>query len=95
MGIEAIYSRPNTSQPNKSHKIYPCLLKWRSVKYEDMYLKAYEDGWQLERGMEAYFRFYNQERPHQSLNDQTPKKVYKDPCLIGEPPAEKADKVHN
>ena len=68
---------------------------WRSVKYEDIYLKAYEDGWQLERGMEAYFRFYNQERPHQSLNDQTPKKVYKDPCLIGEPPAEKADKVHN
>jgi len=68
---------------------------WRSVKYEDIYLKSYEDGWQLEKGMDSYFRFYNQERPHQSLNYQTPKKVYKDACLIGKPPAEKADKVDN
>lgn len=50
---------------------------WRSVKYEDIYLKAYEDGWQLEKGMDRYFNFYNQERTHQSLNYQTPKKVYK------------------
>lgn len=192
MGIEAIYSRPNTSQPNKAHKIYPYLLKglsitkanqvwatdityipmkkgfmyliaimdlysryvlewsvsntmksewctqtlrkaiskhgkpelfntdqgsqftaelfvavllendiqpsmdgkgraidnifverlWRSVKYEDIYLKAYEDGWQLEKGMKNYFHFYNQERTHQSLNYQTPKKVYDNACSI-------------
>jgi putative transposase len=186
MGIEAIYSKPNTSQPNQAHKIYPYLLKglsirkanqvwatdityvpmergfmyliaiidlysryvlewsvsntmeaewcrqtlqqaiskygkpgifntdqgsqftaelfievllsndiqpsmdgkgraidnifverlWRSVKYEDIYLKAYADGWQLEKGMESYFNFYNQERLHQSLDYQTPQKVY-------------------
>ncbi len=49
---------------------------WRSVKYEDIYLKAYEDGWQLEKGMSRYFSFYNQERMHQSLDYQTPLKVY-------------------
>jgi putative transposase len=189
MGIEAIYCRPHTSQPNKAHKIYPYLLKglsitqanqvwatdityvpmrkgfmylmaiidlysryvlewsvsntmesewctetlkkalkkygkpalfntdqgsqftadlfvevllshdiqpsmdgkgraidnifverlWRSVKYEDIYLKAYEDGWQLEQGMNNYFRFYNQERTHQSLKYHTPEKIYKTP----------------
>lgn len=186
MGIEAIYCRPNTSQPNQAHKIYPYLLKglsitkvnqvwatdityvpmergfmyliaiidlysryvlewsvsttmeaewctqtlqqalskygkpaifntdqgsqftaelfvgvllangiqpsmdgkgraidnifverlWRSVKYEAIYLKAYTDGWQLEKGMSSYFNFYNQERMHQSLEYQTPQKVY-------------------
>jgi putative transposase len=186
MGIEAIYPRPNTSQPNQAHKVYPYLLKglsitkanqvwatdityvpmergfmyliaiidlysryvlewsvsntmeaewctqtlqkaiskygkpgifntdqgsqftaelfvgvllahdiqpsmdgkgraidnifverlWRSVKYEDIYLKAYADGWQLEKGMSSYFKFYNQERMHQSLAYQTPQKVY-------------------
>jgi putative transposase len=55
---------------------------WRSVKYEDIYLKSYEDGWQLEKGMDNNFQFYNQERTHQSLQHQTPKKVYKDSCLI-------------
>lgn len=55
---------------------------WRSVKYEDIYLKAYEDGWQLEKGMERYFRFYNQERMHQSLDYQTPQKVYKNACSL-------------
>jgi hypothetical protein len=39
-------------------------------------LKAHEDGWQSEQGMEAYFRFCNQESTHQSLNYQTPQKVY-------------------
>ncbi len=192
MGIEAIYSCPNTSQPNKAHKIYPYLLRglsitranqvwatdityvpmqkgfmyliaiidlysryvlewsisntmesqwcvqtlkrallnhgkpalfntdqgsqftadvfvevllsrgiqpsmdgkgraidnifverlWRSVKYEDIYLKAYEDGWQLEKGMDTYFRFYNQERIHQSLQYKTPKQVYRESCSI-------------
>jgi len=47
-----------------------------SVKYEAIYLKAYEDGWQLEKGMRGYFNVYNNERPHQSLDYQTPQKVY-------------------
>jgi putative transposase len=68
---------------------------WRSVKYEDIYLKAYENGWQLEKGMDNYFCFYNQERMHQSLQYQTPKKVYKDSCLIVKPLSEKADKMDN
>lgn len=49
---------------------------WRSVKYEDIYLKAYEDGWQLEKGMGEYFRFYNMERLHQSLKYKTPGMMY-------------------
>ena len=45
---------------------------WRTVKYENIYLKAYADGWQLETGLTSYFEFYNQRRFHQSLNYRTP-----------------------
>lgn len=48
---------------------------WRTVKYEDIYLKAYHDGWQLEAGLQAYFEFYNCRRFHQSLNYRTPEQV--------------------
>jgi putative transposase len=68
---------------------------WRSVKYEDIYLKAYQDGWQLEQGMEQYFRFYNQQRAHQSLKYQTPQKVYHDSCLVGKAQPEKAHSMNN
>ena len=49
---------------------------WRSVKYEDIYINCYEDGLALYKGMEAYFDFYNQERPHQSLDYETPAMRY-------------------
>jgi putative transposase len=49
---------------------------WRSVKYEDVYLRGYESVVELERGLRAYFRFSNEERSHQSLDYQTPAKVY-------------------
>ncbi len=49
---------------------------WRSVKYEDIYLNCYEDGLALYKGMEAYFQFYNRERPHQSLDYDTPAMWY-------------------
>jgi putative transposase len=49
---------------------------WRSVKYEDVYLRGYESVPELERGLAAYFRFYNQERPHQSLGYRTPAAVH-------------------
>ena len=49
---------------------------WRSVKYEDLYLKDYPEGWQLWKGMAAYFPFYNERRPHQSLGRRTPAEVY-------------------
>jgi putative transposase len=49
---------------------------WRSVKYEDVYLRGYESVPELERGLAAYFRFYNYERPHQSLGYRTPAEVH-------------------
>ena len=49
---------------------------WRSVKYEDVYLKGYESVPELERGLGAYFAFYNHERLHQSLGYKTPAEVY-------------------
>jgi putative transposase len=50
---------------------------WRSVKYEDVYLRCYESVPELERGLAAYFTFYNQERFHQSLGYRTPVEVYR------------------
>ena len=49
---------------------------WRSVKYEHIYLNVYEDGVSLWEGLNGYFRFYNQERPHQSLSYKTPANCY-------------------
>ncbi len=49
---------------------------WRSVKYEDIYLHGYEGVPELRTGLGRYFPFYNEERPHQSLEYQTPKEVY-------------------
>jgi len=49
---------------------------WRSVKYEEVYLHAYESVAQARAGIDRYFRFYNSERRHQSLNRQTPDQVY-------------------
>lgn len=49
---------------------------WRSVKYEDVYLKGYERVPELEGGLRAYFGFYNTQRRHQSLDYRTPAKVY-------------------
>ena len=45
---------------------------WRSVKYEDIYLREYADGQALHAGLTRYFRFYNHERPHSALNYHTP-----------------------
>lgn len=50
---------------------------WRSVKYEDVYLRGYEAVPELERGLGRYFTFYNEERPHQSLEGRTPWEVYR------------------
>ena len=49
---------------------------WRSVKYEDIYLRDYGSVTELERGLTDYFRFYNQERPHSSLDGRTPAEVH-------------------
>lgn len=49
---------------------------WRSVKYEDIFIRDYQDGWELFQGLEKYFSFYNSQRPHQSLEYKTPKEVH-------------------
>ena len=49
---------------------------WRTVKYEEVYLKAYQDGRDARVGLGNYFRFYNTERPHQALGYRTPAEVF-------------------
>ena len=49
---------------------------WRSVKYEDVYVRGYEAVPALEEGLGRYFVFYNEDRPHQSLGYRTPAEVY-------------------
>jgi len=49
---------------------------WRTVKYEEVYLEAYTDGRQAKSDLDAYFCFYNTQRPHQALGYCTPAEVF-------------------
>lgn len=49
---------------------------WRSVKYEDVYLRDYQDVKETRLGLKNYFEFYNIQRPHQSLGYKTPYEVH-------------------
>ena len=49
---------------------------WRTIKYEDIYLKVYENAVSLYRGVERYMHFYNTKRKHQHLDNKTPKALY-------------------
>lgn len=49
---------------------------WRSVKYEEVYLKAYQNVPEAKTGIGTYLRLYNEERPHQALDYQTPCQVF-------------------
>ncbi len=49
---------------------------WRSLKYEDIYIKDYDNGSDLYSGLKDYFSFYNSLRPHQSLGYKTPQEVH-------------------
>jgi putative transposase len=49
---------------------------WRTVKYEDIYIKGYEMVADVQKGLMEYFTFYNSKRPHQSLNYETPDQFY-------------------
>ena len=49
---------------------------WKTVKYEDIYLKAYSSLADVRRGLKVYFERYNSRRHHQGLNDRTPDEVY-------------------
>lgn len=49
---------------------------WRTIKYDEIYLHAYEDGLEAERGIGRFVHYYNMRRPHQSLANKTPSRVY-------------------
>ena len=49
---------------------------WRTVKYEEVYLKAYANGLEARNELREYLRFYNERRPHQALGYQTPAEVF-------------------
>ena len=49
---------------------------WRSVKYEEVYLHAYDSVSEAKSGLKNYFIRYNQHRPHTALDDKTPDEFY-------------------
>ena len=49
---------------------------WKSIKYEEVYLKAYDSVGEAKANLEAYLRFYNTRRPHRALDGQSPDAVY-------------------
>jgi putative transposase len=51
---------------------------WRSIKYEEVHLKAYADGREARAGIGAWIEFYNFRRPHQAMNNQMPMAVWRD-----------------
>jgi putative transposase len=55
---------------------------WRSVKYEEVYLKEYGSVEELRSALREYFDFYNNERPHQSFAGQTPAEVYRGEAMV-------------
>ena len=68
---------------------------WRSIKYEEVYLKAYQNGTEARKGIGAYLAFYNQERPHQALGYRSPGQVFHavspERCLLEHPRALPSD----
>ena len=68
---------------------------WRSIKYEEVYLKAYQNGTEARKGIGAYLAFYNQERPHQALSYRSPGQVFQavspQSCLLEHPRALPSD----
>ena len=54
---------------------------WRSMKYEDVYLKGYADGREAKAGIGEYFAFYNERRLHQSLAYRAPMAVWREDAM--------------
>ena len=50
---------------------------WRSIKYEEIHLKAYADGREARAGISSWMAFYNSRRPHQAMNNQMPMAVWR------------------
>ena len=60
---------------------------WRSIKYEEVYLHAYDTVSAAHQGLERYLLFYNQTRPHQALYGRTLDQVYYDHLTTRKPAA--------
>jgi putative transposase len=82
--IEAVQSRDiQVSMDGKGCWIDNVFIErlWRTVKYEDVYLRGYEDLESLREGLARWFDHYNHERPHAALKDSTPWEVYRPESL--------------
>jgi putative transposase len=74
--LKKIFPHDNVFRPGRAlDNIFVERLRC-SVKYEDLYLKDYASVLELETGLAIYFHFYNEERPHQSLDYHTPAEVH-------------------
>ena len=73
--LGSVRGAPSNRCPYRDHNIFVERL-WRSVKYEDVYLKDYGVVDEARRGLSDYFTFYNTGRLHQSLGYKTPAEVY-------------------
>jgi hypothetical protein len=91
MGIQALYRRPNTSKPVPGHiqismdgkgawrdNVFIERL-WRTIKHEEVYLRAYDSVSGARESLGRYLTFYNTRRPHSSLDGQTPDQAYLNP----------------
>ena len=65
---------------------------WRTLKYEEVYLKAYTNATEARRELSYYFRFYNDQRPHQALGYRTPAEVFHQVTDVGKEGAVQAKK---
>jgi len=63
---------------------------WRSLKYECVYLNAFENGIEARRKIGNWIGYYNEERPHSSLEDRTPNEAYENQERAGKPAGKKA-----
>ena len=57
---------------------------WRTLKYEEVYPRCYENGKEAFLGINNFLNWYNIERPHQALNYKTPNEVFLTGCSVGE-----------
>jgi putative transposase len=64
---------------------------WRSIKYEEVHLKAYADGLEARAGIGQWIDFYNYKRPHQAMNNQRPMNVWRNGVDKGDRSAEAVD----
>ena len=68
-------SRADRREGEARHNVFVERL-WKTVKYEEVYLKAYDSVADAKAHLATYLRFYNERRPHRSLDGQTPDAIY-------------------